>query len=207
MSSSVRNAIAEDLPAVVAVHLASFPNFFLSELGPRFLGQFYAGLLEHPEGILIVATSENGVIGVVGGASHQVSIYADLLRKRKWQFALAAIPAVVRRPRSAMRVLRARRRAHGDDATPAAACLMTIGVDPATQGAGTGQKLVAAFEAAVRSAGADTYCLTTDARENVRTNRFYDRLGMTMTRVITTREGRHLNEYWKTVEAIEEDPA
>lgn len=204
MTLRTRRATTEDIVQIVAVHLASFPTFFLSSLGPRFLRQFYLGLLDHHAGILVIATHNDRVVGVVGGSTNQVGFYSDLMRTRRWRFGRAALPTLLRRPHVALRVLRGRRRAAGDEATPDGACLMTIGVLPETQGTGAGRELVSAFEVAVREAGEDRYCLTTDAEDNDRTNGFYVRLGMSCERTITTPEGRKLNEYWKTLDTITE---
>lgn len=75
---------------------------------------------------------------------------------------------------------------------------MTLGVQPGQEGRGLGQSLVRAFEGALEASGSKSYCLTTDADDNDRTNRFYESLGLAMTRVIVTPEGRRLNEYQRS---------
>lgn len=197
--TTVREARRDDLEAVVEVHLASFSGFFLSTLGPRFLREFYAALIDHPGGVLLVGVNDGDVVGFVGGAREQVGFYADLLAGRKWRFVWAALPAVMRRPSVGRRVVRGRQRAEGVD-TLAGPCLMTIGVRPQREGGGVGRALVAGFEAELRSLGESTYCLTTDADNNDRTNDFYRRLGMHKRRVLETPEGRRLNEFTKTLD-------
>ena len=60
MSIRVTRSTFDDLDQVVATHLASFPGFFLSALGPRFLREFYAALIRHPQGHLYVAFRDSG---------------------------------------------------------------------------------------------------------------------------------------------------
>ena len=43
MSITIRRLRAEDLGPVAKLHRESFPSFFLSELGERFLREFYRG--------------------------------------------------------------------------------------------------------------------------------------------------------------------
>ena len=54
---AIRDARPEDIPTVVAVHLASFPGFFLSFLGPKFLALLYEGLIADPQGLVMVSES------------------------------------------------------------------------------------------------------------------------------------------------------
>lgn len=207
MTPIVRDAVKGDVESVVGVHVSSFPDFFLTELGPRFLRQFYAALIEHESGMLCVANVTDGVVGFVGGATEQQGFYSDLLRRRKWRFGFAALPAIARRPSRASRVLRGRRRAQGHGETPPGACLMTIGVQPSAQGSGAGRALVEAFERALISRKVTSYSLTTDTQDNARANRFYRELDMTLRREVVTPEGRRLNEYWKLIDQSEEDSA
>lgn len=197
--TTVRSATSADVPMVVDTHLRSFEGFFLSSLGPRFLKTFYEGVLDVESGILLVAVRDGEVIGFVGGSTEQVGFYGELLRTRRAPFIRAAAGAALRHPATIRRLVRARRRASGDDQTPAGPCLMTLGVLPRAEGRGAGRQLVAAFERELRQRGANRVALTTDAVDNDRTNRFYTGLGFVLSRVIVTPEGRHLNEYTKAI--------
>jgi ribosomal protein S18 acetylase RimI-like enzyme len=101
---NVRTMHPTDLDAVVAIHLAAFPNFFLTFLGPRFLRVFYAAAMQ--DGIALVATIDDRVGGFVVGMLDSRSFYRRLLLKRSPQVAFAILPVVIRRPSTLVRVLR-----------------------------------------------------------------------------------------------------
>ncbi|MGH1561485.1 GNAT family N-acetyltransferase [Mumia sp. DW29H23] len=196
MNGMIRPAYEDDVAAVVAVHRASFPGFFLTSLGPRFLATFYAGLVRRELGILLVAVRDGEVVGFVGGSPDQRRFYRSLVRRHGARLALAVLPALVRHPASAGRVLRGRERLHADHDPPSTpACLMSLAVDPAVQAHGYGEALVRAFDVEVRRRGGAGYVLTTDAVDNDAVNAFYLRLGLVRTRTSVTREGRALHEY------------
>ena len=58
---TIRVAAPRDLEAVTEVHVRSFPSFFLSALGPRFLRLLYEEILRSENGVLVVADDGSGV--------------------------------------------------------------------------------------------------------------------------------------------------
>ncbi len=191
----IRQAEERDLDAVTRVHLQSFPGFFLSCLGPRFLRLLYEEILSSADGVLIVADEGGSVVGLAAGTMAQVRSYRSLLRRRMIGFAFAALPSALRRPVIVPRLLRALRRPVESARSSAAACLMSLAVDPPATGTGIGGRLVGAFCDELRARGAERVCLTTDAVGNDAVNRFYERRGFCVARRLTTPEGRTLNEY------------
>ncbi|MDH7568696.1 MAG: GNAT family N-acetyltransferase [Armatimonadota bacterium] len=184
-----------DLGAVVAIHLESFPGFFLSFLGPRFLSLLYESLSADAEGVVLVADLHGSTVGFVAGVTSQAGFYRRLLRRRKWAFALAGAGAVLRRPSIAPRLWRALRRPTEASQSAADACLMSIAVRPSTEGKGLGRRLVHAFCEEMRRRGVGAVSLTTDRDHNERVNRFYQQLGFRLARTFVTPEGRAMNEY------------
>lgn len=191
----IRPAERGDLDAITRVHLWSFPGFFLSCLGPRFLRLFYAEILASDDGVLVVAEQDGAVVGLAAGTTMQAGFYRALLRRRLFGFAFAALPAAVRRPAIVPRLLRAFRRPAESASASSAACLMSLAVDPSAGGRGVGAQLVAAFCGELRRRGSRDVCLTTDAAGNDDVNRFYRRNGFRIAQRLTTPEGRVLNEY------------
>jgi ribosomal protein S18 acetylase RimI-like enzyme len=155
---------------------------------------FYAEAVALGE-ICLVATSDGLVAGFVAGSAQPGGFFKKLIRRRALAFGLAALPAVLRRPSTAARVARALVKPKQAAKAAGIATLMSIGVDPATQGTGAGKALMLAFLDEARRRGATTVDLTTDKLENDRTNAFYLSLGFAVAREITTPEGRVLNEY------------
>ncbi len=183
-----------DVSRAVEVHLAAFPDFFLSFLGPRFLALFYGEAIALGE-IALVADLDGSLAGLVMGSVQPGRFFKALLRRRLVAFALAAAPRVLRRPSSALRVARAllkpSQAARGDGT----ATLMSLAVRPDAQGSGGGRALVLAFRDEAARRGARKVDLTTDKVGNARANAFYRSLGFVVAREIVTREGRVLNEY------------
>ncbi|HEY2325314.1 MAG TPA: GNAT family N-acetyltransferase [Thermoanaerobaculia bacterium] len=188
---TVRPMRRDDLDAAVAIHLAAFPNFFLTFLGPRFLRVFYGAVMQY--GIALVATVDDRVAGFVVGMVDSRSFYRRLLRRRFLQVAIAILPAVMRRPSTPSRVVRRALRRTGF--SPSGAELMSLAVHPREQRHGLGRILVNAFIARVHEDGTDSLWLITDAADNDAVKTFYEALGFTVRRTFTNAEGRALVEY------------
>jgi ribosomal protein S18 acetylase RimI-like enzyme len=188
---------AVDCRDIAAVHEASFPGFFLSTLGTRFLALFYRGVCRSPQGIAFVHLDGGGrPSGFVAGAADPRGFYAGLLRRDWLRFGLAALAAVVRRPAVVPRLLRALRQPSVNPPGGEVAGLFSLGVHPREQGRGAGRELVRAFlDEAVRR-GARRVFLTTDRDGNDAVNGFYRRCGFAVGREYATPEGRRMNEYW-----------
>lgn len=196
LTASIRLATTLDVPAIVAVHLASFPGFFLTFLGARFLQLLYLGILRGANGVLFVAVSDGVVVGFAAGVMRQSSFYRNLIWQQKWAFAVACLAAIVKRPTAIPRLWRALRMPDIVRQASAEACLMSIAVRPDAAGQGLGQQLVKAFCEELLTRGAPAVCLTTDRDHNDRVNWFYRQLGFQLSSTIVTPEGRALNEYY-----------
>lgn len=195
----IRTMHMKDVDQVVAVHLAGFPGFFLSFLGPRFLSLFYSGICSASEGIAFVYSNDNGnPVGFVAGTSNPSGFYSRLL-KRKWlQFALASLGSVLKKPSVLRRVARAVFHPSDNPVGDEVAGLFSVGVLPELQGTGAGKALVNAFLDEARARGCTRVFLTTDREKNEPVNQFYLNLGFVVEREYTTPEGRNMNEYWIT---------
>lgn len=185
------------VPAVVQTHLASFPGFFLSFLGPRFLSLFYKGVCTAPEGIgFIYLNSYGNAAGFVAGSSNPRGFYKRLLKRDWLKFAFASAGAVIRKPSVIGRIARGLFHPGGNPVGDDVAGLFSIGVLPELQGTGAGKKLVLAFLSEAHSRGCNRVFLTTDRDDNEAVNLFYQKLGFTIERHFVTPEGRRMNEYW-----------
>lgn len=175
--------------------MATFPEFFLTSLGPRFLSLFYAGLVESPLGVLLVADLGGEPAGFVGGTTDEAAFFSWLKGRRRWQFVREAATASLKNPSALKRLWRARRRDSEPAGSSYQAVLLTLGVDPERKRSGTGTVLVEAFARELSRQHVDGFCLTTDAHGNEEANSFYVRLGFQHVRTYTTVEGRVMNEY------------
>jgi ribosomal protein S18 acetylase RimI-like enzyme len=187
----------QHIPAVVRVHMASFPGFFLSFLGPRFLSLYYAGICALPEGIGIVYLNASGVpAGFVAGSTNPRGFYSRLLKRDWFKFALASVSAIVRKPSAISRIARGLTHPSGNPVGADVVGLFSIGVLPELQGTGAGKRLVQAFLHEAGNRGCKRVFLTTDRDENDAVNTFYQKLGFSIERQYETPEGRRMNEYW-----------
>ena len=193
----IRPMRKEDVPVVVEIHLASFPGFFLSILGSRFLARLYLSILTDDRGIAFVAAENDRLVGFVAGVTRQEGFYKSLVRHHLVAFGFASVGPLLRRPNILGRLARALRRSAEAAESSAEACLMSIAVSPTTEGRGVGRALVDAFGRALVERGIDAFCLTTDRDNNDRTNRFYLSTGFTLVRSFVTPDGRAMNEYLK----------
>jgi ribosomal protein S18 acetylase RimI-like enzyme len=191
----IRVATHQDLEEIVTVHLRSFPGFFLTFLGRRFLALLYRSLTVDPEGIVLVSIGDEQVDGFVSGTTNQPGFYRRLVSRHLLAFGASAAGALLRRPSIFPRLVRALRRPGEAERSSAQACLMSLGVRPDAQGKGVGGQLVRAFSEAMSERGVGIFCLSTDARDNDQVNRFYQSIGFRLVRQYDTPEGRAMNEY------------
>jgi len=199
LSVRIREAEQRDVPAIVAIHMVSFPGFFATMLGPGFLRAYFRLLLQFDRGILLVAEREGEIVGFVEGFGDPPR-YRKAMAAHKWRFGLYALLAMSRRPFlfwrvfwNARRVMRAER--NEDKSGQGCVELSGIAVLPHRGRQGVGTKLVCAFaEMARRQNGVQVY-LSTDARDNNGVNAFYQRLGFRLNRTRNTPGKRLMNDY------------
>jgi len=191
---------SNNVSRVVYVHLKSFPGFFLSSLGPKFLGHFYLGVVDAPEGISFVYLNEAGQpAGFVSGTSNPRGFYKRLLKRDWLKFSIASLGTLMRNPGAVRRIARGLLHPGQNPVGDDVAGLFSIGVLPELQGTGAGKKLVHAFLDEARKRGCKRVFLTTDRDNNEVVNHFYEKLGFVVEREYTTPEGRNMNEYWITL--------
>ena len=187
----------KNISRVVEIHLASFPGFFLTYLGARFLLIYYNAICTAPEGIAYVHVDDVGFpAGFVAGTSDPRGFYSRLLRQDWIRFSLASLAAIVRKPSILPRVARGFLHPSRNPAGEEVAGLFSIGVLPKLQGTGAGRMLVDSFLSEARKRGCRRVFLTTDRDGNDAVNAFYRKLGFRVERQFETSEGRAMNEYW-----------
>jgi ribosomal protein S18 acetylase RimI-like enzyme len=186
----------EHVNATVQIHLDSFPHFFSTFLGPKYVSIVYTEILKVPNHIAWVAQDANKkTVGFVMGVTEQSSFFAHMARKHWLNIALASVWAVIRHPQIILRLFRALLYPQKSREASAQALLLSIAVLPTDRGARVGQKLLQAFLGEMKERNVPAVCLTTDADDNEKTNRFYLKAGFMVARTFTTAEGRRINEY------------
>ena len=80
-----RTAQAGEHSSLVAIHQEAFHDFFLTDLGPRFLGEYYHAVLKNPGSIAVCAVNDEGQL--VGFA------YSKIWRSRPLQETMGSMPS------------------------------------------------------------------------------------------------------------------
>jgi hypothetical protein len=62
------------MQTLARLHLAAFPGFFLTSLGPGFLRLLYAGFAHEPDGICIAAEQQCVIVGFAEGTEKPVTV-------------------------------------------------------------------------------------------------------------------------------------
>jgi len=193
----VRGATDNDIRSVVSIHLSAFRGFFLSRLGPSFLGEYYSVVRAYEKSIFLVAEQEGRVVGFAAGFVEPSAFYWKL-RRDALRLGISMVPALVRRP-GLLRGILVDFRKTGENAnnesSRSAAELASVAVDPSYSGRGEGANLIEAFVSHARLLGGEYVYLTTDAHENEAVNRFYVRSGFRLHRSFVVPPGRVMNEY------------
>ncbi len=100
-------ATSADIDGIVSCHLESFEGFFLSFMGPRFLGLLYRELLRSPKGIGLVALRGKLVVGFALGTMDTPGLYRNLIVRRLPKFFIFSLINFLKKPSIALRLFRA----------------------------------------------------------------------------------------------------
>ncbi len=200
-SPIVRVATFSDIPDVVEIHIAAFPSFFLTQMGPAFLSAYYNLVISHTDGILLLTEGDNHeTSGFVAGSMNPAQFY-QVMSKRKWEFVLPIALGVINNPSLIGRILenyqKSRKFSKVENTShPGTPCELTsIGVASSSENRGIGKILTNAFIEEVRGRGGSYITLTTDALDNDRVNSFYVKNGFTFSIKIVAPGQRIMNEY------------
>jgi GNAT superfamily N-acetyltransferase len=192
----IKRALPEDVKGIVAVHMASFPKYFLTFLGIKFLQLLYLEIMKESGSVSLVAlSSHKDICGFVVGVSQQEGLYKRLAGRKWFSFALAASYSALLKPSIIPRLFRALTYSKQAEKAACPALLMSIAVSPLEKGKGIGKLLINEFLSEMSKINVEKVCLTTDRDDNKATNVFYKNLGFKLTRQFQTRDGRWMNEY------------
>lgn len=186
----------EHVADTVQIHLDSFPDFFSTFLGPKYISIVYSEILCVPDHVALIAENVDGtVLGFVIGMTDQTSFFSHMARKHWLRIALASLQAALKRPRIIPRLFRSLLYPQKSREAAAKALLLSMAVSPAASRVGVGRQLLEAFLVRMKELDVPAVCLTTDAHGNEIVNRFYRSAGFRLARAYTTAEGRRVNEY------------
>lgn len=172
LRSDVRDATAQDIPAVVLVHQLAFRGFFLDRMGSRFLRAYYSTILEYEDSIFLVHVNEaKRVDGFAVGFRHPSAFY-DYFRSRRLRLAPIIALSLFRRPALLSDIAHNTRRV-ASAGKSAAGTVELSSIGTSQLGAGIGSTLLKAFCTRSRLLKADEVILTTDRDANDKVLNFY----------------------------------
>ena len=195
---SVRSMALADVGAVVDIHVAAFPGYFLTSLGPRFLALYYAQVVRARLGIGLVFARDGRVLGFAAGEFSPGRFYRELFFRRSLVFAFYALKAVAKKPSILLRMARQVVQRVEAPASDDVARLASLAVTPEEQEHGYGRVLVAAFIEHVRDRGGKAVLLEA-RKENQTFVQFYEQMGFEVVRELTRAPGEVLVELRYTV--------
>ncbi|WP_194727113.1 GNAT family N-acetyltransferase [Noviherbaspirillum malthae] len=178
-TQTCRFANEGDLKEVVKVHVAAFPDFFLTTLGPAFLEVMYSAFLTAPGKVFMVDESDGRLQGFAVGVFKSTGKDRKLAIKFFARFAVAILPVLMRSPIKILhKILGQLLTDRGQPEMPEGSIVLrSIAVLPETKGTGVGERLIKSFEITAKQTGARAIALTTDATNNERTIAFYFKHG------------------------------
>jgi len=177
MTTKTKRLSASDVINIVAIHIESFPNSFLTKMGKPFLTEYYKAAIIGPYAIVVGLESDGSLVGFCSGST-QPSVFYSLLLKKAHTFFVPIALAVFHNPSIIVGIIQGFFRSlnstsqiyqDGDCELSSLACV--------AEGKGFGSELVRQFMIGARESGAKRIYLTTDATDNDRVIKFYSNLG------------------------------
>src|SRR5258708_40306345 len=123
-----------DLESAVRIHLSSFPGFFLSCMGPRFLREFYRTALLDDSGITFVWGQEHEIDGFIAGTMEPRGYYGRTILNYWYRFLVASTIPLLEKPQTLVRLARRFLMTTQSNYATNEALVMSIAVDPLKQG-------------------------------------------------------------------------
>ncbi len=164
----------ESVATVAKIHIAAFPNFFLTSLGYKVLCVFYDSLIKDKATIASAVFAESKIVGFFVASTQPAGLYSRVFKKHFFAFLFPLLLAFLKRPVLLKRMIISfgSQKSH---TTPDGchAALLSICVDPSFSGKGLGSSMLHHLEDELRKCGQKGYYLTTDADKNESTNQFY----------------------------------
>jgi ribosomal protein S18 acetylase RimI-like enzyme len=196
---TIRPARLEDVSAIVKIHLAAFPHFFLSTLGGSFLRAYYSFVLRYDLHLFFVVENGGQVVGFVAGSVNPVRFYRQMA-SQAWRFVFPILGGLFWHPLLLPKIFYNIWKIISLKKTPPAesryVCeLASLAVHPDHVGKGFGKDLVRKFVEVTEPFHIRQIRLQTDARNNDAANLFYQRLGFRLYRTFLAYNTRAMNEY------------
>ena len=180
---------------IIDIHMSTFQGFFLTFMGRGFLNQMYSSYLSHSKSSIIIAVDNCKVLGFLAYSADLSGLYKYMIKHRLLQFGWYSLGALLRNPKTFMRLLRAFLKPNEAKRDVDYVELASIGVLPEKKSKGIGSSLISELKDNVDFSKYKYITLETDADNNESANYFYKKNGFSLVRSYVTNEGRKMNEY------------
>ncbi len=166
--------IAKDIDHIVKIHQRAFKGFFLEQMGPIFLKNYYKYIYKYHGSIALVAQDDKkNILGFCVGFKNPSNFY-KFFYSNKIQLIPSIFIGFLRRPKILISILRNIFRVNSEaniESNENQFELSSIGVDPNSKG--IGGILLKEFIEIVRSKGSSEIVLTTNKFGNNKVHNFY----------------------------------
>jgi ribosomal protein S18 acetylase RimI-like enzyme len=174
-----RRLTTTDIHEVTEIHLKAFRDFFLSQLGEKFLNLYYKSFLEHKTGFGVgIFDDESRLLGFSVVTTKARGFNKSLFLSNTAPFFRIGLGLAFTRPAALIRLMKNMTKkadVNFDDGDYAE--LFSIGVDTDKQGLGIGKMLIEDTEKLVMEEGCRRITLTTDFYDNENVINFYKNMG------------------------------
>lgn len=189
----VKTIKESDLNDVVTIHEDAFKNFFLTDLGSRFLYVYYKSVMKHNDGVLLGAYNENKMLGFCAATTLSAGFNKKLVLNSLYDFIKIGINLVFRKPSSIIHLLKNFTKLdNGNFDDGIYAELLSIGVAKQVQGKGVGKQLLMELEKYLNKKKCKSLSLTTDYYNNEKAIQFYKTCGYTVMYTFTAYPDRKM---------------
>lgn len=193
---------------IVSIHMATFQGFFLTFMGQGFLRQMYRAYCEYSEAEILAAFDDpsNEIVGFLAYSGNMSGLYKYLIKSRLFSFAFYSINAVIRRPKSFIKLLKALWKPKESKRSEKYVRISSIGVKPESKQQGVGTQLISYLKDTVDYNKYNYIMLETDADNNDAVNQFYLKNDFILNQTYFAEKKRKMNEYrYKTVSECKEE--
>lgn len=164
----------EEVIQIVDLHVKSFPGFFLTSLGDKFLFLFYNACLNNPHCIGVkVVDDKQMIVGFAIGTDVSIGFYKQIILSDLLSFAKISFGILFSRPKALFRLMNNLRKSTSVNDKGDYPELLSIALREHVKGKGIGDLLLTNFENELILRGFTRVTLTTDYYHNDRAINFY----------------------------------
>lgn len=179
MEARIRKATQKDIAGIVKIHQDAFKDFFLTNLGERFLRLYYATFVNCNDGVVYCAVKDETIVGFSATSFVSHGFNSKLIKHNMFKYGCEALILLFKQPKAVLRLMKNLDKESKDSTVKddgLYAELYSIAVSPECQGEGIGRFLLTVTEADVKEHNGKI-SLTTDYYDNEKTIAFYRALG------------------------------